>query len=100
MIHFLHRFFPLHRFKYSNRAIKILTISDTIFFSGMALTEIVFSVFVITQVKDSTVIHLGVGNALFMLGIILTEPLFAKLYDVSNDIKTAYYGFIAGNLLK
>jgi MFS family permease len=100
MLHFFRSFLPFHRFKYSNKAIKVLTLSDTLFFSGMALTEIVFSVFIITQITGSTVVNLGVGNALFMAGVLLAEPLFSKFYDSSKDITTSFYGFVIGNMLK
>lgn len=100
MLHILRSFFPLHRFKYSNKAIKVLTLSDTIFFSGMALAEVVFSVFIVTRIPESSVVNLGVGNAIFMVGILLAEPLFSKFYDSSKDIRTAFYGFVVGNLLK
>lgn len=96
----IRRLFPIHRFKYSNKAIKVLIIADTAFFSGMALVDSVFSVFVVSQIPGASVINIGVGHALFMAGILLTEPLFSKYYDASKDPSAAYYGYLAGNFLK
>ncbi len=100
MVSLLRYIFPVHRFKYSNKALKILIISDTIFFSGMALVEVVFSVFIVTNIPHGSVINLGVGNAIFMLGILISEPLLSKFYDQDKDGKRTYYGFLIGNLLK
>lgn len=100
MFHLLQRFFSYHRFRSSNKAIRVLTLSDTLFFSGMALVEVVFSVFIIQQIPGATVANLGIGNALFMLGILFTEPLFSKYYDSAQNAVVPFYGFLVGNLLK
>ncbi len=99
-MNFIHRFFPIHRFKYSNKAIKILIVSDTIFFSGMALVDAIFSVFIVSQIKGAGVIDIGVGNAIFMLGVLVAEPLFSKFFDAAKNPATSFYGFLIGNLLK
>lgn len=100
MVEFFRHLFPYHRFKYSNKAIKVLIISDTIFFSGMGLVDIVFSVFIISKIPGATLVHLGIGHAIFMIGIILSEPVISKYYDKTQDKGAAFYGFVFGNLLK
>jgi len=98
-MYLIRRFFPIHRFNYSNKAIKILTISDTIFYSGMALTEVIFSIFILAQIKGATVVNLGIANSLFMTGVFSTEPFFSKFFDIHGE-KIPFYGFIIGNLMK
>ncbi len=66
----------------------------------MALVEVVFSVFVVSKIPNASVIHLGVGNSIFMLGVLLSEPLLSKFYDVSKNPQSTFYGFLFGNLLK
>ena len=100
MFHLFSRLFPYQRLKNPNRAIKILIVSDTIFYGAMALVEVVFSVFIINNIKGASVEHLGIGNALFMVGILLTEPLFSRFYDTAKTITASFYGFVIGNLLK
>jgi len=99
MISLLRYLFPVHRIKYSNKAIKILIISDAVFFSGMALVEVVFSVFIITKIPGATLIDLGIGHALFMFGVMVSEALLSKFYDQADNV-TTFYGFVFGNLLK
>ena len=100
MINLLRYVFPIHRVKYTNKAIKVLIISDTIFFSGMALVEVVFSVFIVSKIAGASVVNVGVGNAIFMLGVLISEPFISKYYDVSRDVNSAFHGFLFGNLLK
>ncbi|RJR26478.1 MFS transporter [candidate division WWE3 bacterium] len=94
------RVFPYHHFRISNKAIKILTLSDTLFFSGMALVEIIFGVFIVQNIPGATVVELGIGHSIFLVGIVLTEPLFSKFYDSAKNLESSYYGFVIGNLLK
>lgn len=91
---------PTYRISKANKAIQVLIISDSFFFSSMALAEVVFSVFIVESIAGATVKNLGIGNAIFMVGILLTEPLFAKFYDSTKSVKSSFYGFVIGNLLK
>ena len=59
-----------------------------------------FGVFVVSSIKGATVVDLGIGHAIFMVGVLLTEPFISKIYDSALDITTSYYGFILGNLFK
>ncbi len=88
------------RFHQSKRAIKILTISDTLFFSGMEIAAIVFGIFVVNKIPGATVIELGYAHALFFLAVALTEPLLSNLFDTSPDYNLAFNGFVIGNLFK
>ncbi len=100
MFRMFSRIFPMYRIKKANKAIQILIVSDSFFFSSMALAEVVFSVFIVQTIPGATVKHLGIGNAIFMLGILLTEPLFSKFYDSAKGVTSSFYGFVIGNLLK
>lgn len=99
MANLFRRCFPFHRFNYANKAIKVLTITDSVFYSGIALVEVVFSVFVVSKIPGATLINLGIGHALFQFGIIISEPVFLKFFD-SKSILTSFYGMLLGNLLK
>ncbi|MEK7595401.1 MAG: MFS transporter [Patescibacteria group bacterium] len=100
MIDIFRRVFPYHRFKYSNKAIQTLVISDTMFYSGMALVDIIFSVFIVETIPGATVVSLGIGHALFMMGIVIFEPIIAHYYDKASHPSTVFYGLVFGNLLK
>jgi hypothetical protein len=99
MLGFLRNLFPFYRVRYSNKAIRILIVSDALFFSGIALVEVVFSVFIVTRIPGATVVNLGIGNAIFMLGVILSEALFSRFYDHADD-NTTFNGILFANLLK
>ncbi|MBT6401254.1 MFS transporter [candidate division WWE3 bacterium] len=92
-----------HRFsivKNISKPTNILIFTDSIFFSGMAIVDVVFGVFIVQQVPNATVASLGTGAALYTLGILITEPIFASLYNKDTKGNKAFYGYITGNFIK
>jgi MFS family permease len=75
-------------------------ITDSLFFSGIALVDAIFGVFIVQQIANATVVNLGIGSSLYTIGIILTEPIFSSFYDRTKNGGTAFYGYVLGNFLK
>ena len=70
-----------------NRVVKYFVLSDLVLFSGWGLVSPVFSVFVIEEVHDATLLTVGISASIYWLARALIQMPLANMFDKNQSEK-------------
>ncbi len=85
-----------------NRVVKYFVLSDLVLFSGWGLVSPVFSVFVIEEVKDATLLTVGISASIYWLARSLIQIPVANMLDKTegerDDFNVLVWGLVLASL--
>jgi len=82
-----------------NRVIKYFVLADLTLFAGWGFVAPIFSIFVIEEIKDATLVAVGISAAVYWLSRSLVQPPLANKLDKQKGEKDDLYALILGLLL-
>lgn len=82
-----------------NRVIKFFVFADLIFFAGWGFVSPIFSIFIIEEIKDATVVAVGISAAVYWLSRSLVQPFIANAIDKRKGEKDDFYVLMLGLIL-
>ncbi len=82
-----------------NRVVGYFIVADLILFSGWGLISPIFSIFVIEQIANSTLVHIGIGAAVYWIVKSLVQLPLGRFLDKKEDEKLSLYVLLSGLLM-
>lgn len=82
-----------------NRVIKYFVMADLLFFAGWGFVSPIFSVFIVEEIRDATIVSVGISAAIFWSFRSFVQPPLANALDKMEGEKDDLYALILGLLL-
>lgn len=79
-----------------NRVVKYFVFADLMFFAGWGFIAPIFSIFVIEEVENATIIAVGISASIYWLARSLIQPFIANAIDKRKGEKDDFYVLILG----
>jgi MFS family permease len=82
-----------------NRVVGYFIFADLILFSGWGLISPIFSIFVIEKIAGSTLLHIGIGAAVYWIVKSLIQLPLGRFLDAKENEKLSLYVLLSGLLM-
>ena len=79
-----------------NRVVKYFVFADLMFFAGWGFVAPIFSIFVIEEIRNATIVAVGISASVYWLSRSLVQPFIANSIDKRKGEKDDFYVLILG----
>ena len=82
-----------------NRVIKLLILSDFIFYFALGLLSPIFAVFILKNINGSTLQVVGLATAFYWIARVISTVPLSKLMDKTDGEKDEFYFMVIGSFI-
>src|SRR3990167_1571048 len=82
-----------------NRVIKLLILSDFIFYFALGLLSPIFAVFILKNINGSTLQVVGLATAFYWIARVISTVPLSRLMDKTDGEKDEFYFMVIGTFI-